>query len=227
MRHTHPRHRRDPRQGRRGLPAGQQGVRLRPSHADPQLASSARSSRSRCPGIVLFRDLAPADDPNELLRHTMWEEGTAPHQRPDRPPDQGVRRHDRLRVPRHPRRPPRLGAHARGEGEGRRPPHAPRPEGPQPRRRATRTGATTASSRTPRSAPTSDAPSRSTSSRRTTCCAPATSRPSTSRTTARSSSDRPSAPSPSCRSRSTTTATWLRRATSTSLSDRRFWERER
>ncbi|MFJ7287195.1 cytochrome bc1 complex Rieske iron-sulfur subunit [Curtobacterium sp. AB451] len=28
------------------------------------------------PGIVLVRDLAPAADPNELLRHTMWAKGT-------------------------------------------------------------------------------------------------------------------------------------------------------
>lgn len=28
------------------------------------------------PAIVIFRDLAPAADPNDLLRHTMWEEGT-------------------------------------------------------------------------------------------------------------------------------------------------------
>ena len=28
------------------------------------------------PGIVLVRDLAPAADPNELLRHTMWKKGT-------------------------------------------------------------------------------------------------------------------------------------------------------
>lgn len=28
------------------------------------------------PGVVLVRDLAPAADPNELLRHTMWAEGT-------------------------------------------------------------------------------------------------------------------------------------------------------
>ena len=28
------------------------------------------------PGIVLVRDLAPAADPNELLRHTMWVKGT-------------------------------------------------------------------------------------------------------------------------------------------------------
>lgn len=27
------------------------------------------------PGIVLFRGLAPKEDPNDLLRHTMWEEG--------------------------------------------------------------------------------------------------------------------------------------------------------
>ena len=28
------------------------------------------------PGIVVFRDLAPAADPNELLKHTMWKKGT-------------------------------------------------------------------------------------------------------------------------------------------------------
>ncbi|KQO64843.1 cytochrome bc1 complex Rieske iron-sulfur subunit [Curtobacterium sp. Leaf261] len=28
------------------------------------------------PGIILVRDLAPAADPNELLRHTMWRKGT-------------------------------------------------------------------------------------------------------------------------------------------------------
>ncbi|MFZ7088036.1 Rieske 2Fe-2S domain-containing protein [Curtobacterium sp. RRHDQ10] len=28
------------------------------------------------PGIVLVRDLAPSADPNELLRHTMWQKGT-------------------------------------------------------------------------------------------------------------------------------------------------------
>ncbi|MDI2098219.1 ubiquinol-cytochrome c reductase iron-sulfur subunit [Ruicaihuangia caeni] len=28
------------------------------------------------PAVVLFRDLAPADEPHELLRHTMWEKGT-------------------------------------------------------------------------------------------------------------------------------------------------------
>lgn len=28
------------------------------------------------PGIVVFRDLAPAADPNDLLRHTVWKKGT-------------------------------------------------------------------------------------------------------------------------------------------------------
>lgn len=28
------------------------------------------------PAVVLFRDLAPAEDPIELLKHTMWKEGT-------------------------------------------------------------------------------------------------------------------------------------------------------
>ena len=28
------------------------------------------------PAVVLFRDLAPADEPGELLRHTLWEKGT-------------------------------------------------------------------------------------------------------------------------------------------------------
>jgi ubiquinol-cytochrome c reductase iron-sulfur subunit len=28
------------------------------------------------PGLVLVRDLAPATDPNKLLRHTMWKQGT-------------------------------------------------------------------------------------------------------------------------------------------------------
>ena len=28
------------------------------------------------PGIVVFRDLAPAADPNDLLKHTMWKKGT-------------------------------------------------------------------------------------------------------------------------------------------------------
>ena len=28
------------------------------------------------PGIVIFRDLAPAADPNDLLKHTMWKKGT-------------------------------------------------------------------------------------------------------------------------------------------------------
>ena len=28
------------------------------------------------PGIVVFRDLAPAADPNELLKHTVWKKGT-------------------------------------------------------------------------------------------------------------------------------------------------------
>jgi ubiquinol-cytochrome c reductase iron-sulfur subunit len=28
------------------------------------------------PAVVLFRDLAPAEEPGELLRHTMWEAGT-------------------------------------------------------------------------------------------------------------------------------------------------------
>jgi ubiquinol-cytochrome c reductase iron-sulfur subunit len=27
------------------------------------------------PAVVLFRDLAPAEDPNAVLRHTLWEEG--------------------------------------------------------------------------------------------------------------------------------------------------------
>jgi len=28
------------------------------------------------PGIIVFRDLAPAADPNDLLKHTMWKKGT-------------------------------------------------------------------------------------------------------------------------------------------------------
>jgi ubiquinol-cytochrome c reductase iron-sulfur subunit len=31
---------------------------------------------SPIPAVVLFRDLAPAEEPGELLRHTMWGEGT-------------------------------------------------------------------------------------------------------------------------------------------------------
>lgn len=30
---------------------------------------------SPLPGVVIFRDLAPADEPHELLRHTLWEKG--------------------------------------------------------------------------------------------------------------------------------------------------------
>lgn len=31
---------------------------------------------SPLPAVVMFRDLAPADDPHDLLRHTAWEKGT-------------------------------------------------------------------------------------------------------------------------------------------------------
>ncbi|MCU1425702.1 MAG: ubiquinol-cytochrome c reductase iron-sulfur subunit, partial [Microbacteriaceae bacterium] len=31
---------------------------------------------SPLPAVVLFRDLAPAAEPNDLLRHTLWEKGT-------------------------------------------------------------------------------------------------------------------------------------------------------
>ncbi|WBU38717.1 cytochrome bc1 complex Rieske iron-sulfur subunit [Homoserinibacter sp. YIM 151385] len=38
------------------------------------------------PGIVIFRDLAPATDPHVLLRHTMWEKGTRLARDPDATP---------------------------------------------------------------------------------------------------------------------------------------------
>lgn len=38
------------------------------------------------PAIVLFRDLAPADDPVELLSHTMWKKGTRLARDPDGSP---------------------------------------------------------------------------------------------------------------------------------------------
>ncbi|MFT4123602.1 MAG: Rieske 2Fe-2S domain-containing protein [Microbacteriaceae bacterium] len=38
------------------------------------------------PGIVLFRDLAPAEDPNTVLRHTMWDEGIRLTRDPDGTP---------------------------------------------------------------------------------------------------------------------------------------------
>ncbi len=41
---------------------------------------------SPLPAVVLFRDLAPADDPVELLKHTMWEKGTRLARDPDGTP---------------------------------------------------------------------------------------------------------------------------------------------
>lgn len=38
------------------------------------------------PAIVLFRDLAPAEDPNTLLKHTMWEKGMRLTRDPDGTP---------------------------------------------------------------------------------------------------------------------------------------------
>jgi len=41
---------------------------------------------SPLPAVVLFRDLAPADDPVELLSHTLWKEGTRLARDPDGTP---------------------------------------------------------------------------------------------------------------------------------------------
>jgi ubiquinol-cytochrome c reductase iron-sulfur subunit len=38
------------------------------------------------PAVVLFRDLAPDEEPNQLLRHTLWEEGTRLARDPDGTP---------------------------------------------------------------------------------------------------------------------------------------------
>ena len=82
------------------------------------------------PAVVLFRGLAPQDQiPVELLSHTMWAKGTRLALDPSGAPDPGRRRHDRQRLPRHPRRSRRPRARqARGEGQGRGAAHAPRPE---------------------------------------------------------------------------------------------------
>ncbi len=52
---------------------------------------------SPLPAVVLFRDLAPAGDPVDRLKHTLWDEGRPPHPRSGRHADQGVGRHARAR----------------------------------------------------------------------------------------------------------------------------------
>ena len=76
---------------------------------------------------MLFRDLAPAGDPVARLKHTLWDEGMRLTRDPDGTPIKIVGCHARLGLPRHPRGPERdARGPARGEGQGRRPAHAPR-----------------------------------------------------------------------------------------------------
>ena len=107
----------------------QRGVGLRPPHPDPQPSIGRRSWSARCPAVVLFRGLAPQDRPNPvaLLSHTMWKKGTRLAQRPRGHADPRRRRHARLRIPRHPRRPANSSTRGlpRAEGQGHRPAHAP------------------------------------------------------------------------------------------------------
>ena len=178
-----PRQRRDPREGRRGLHARQQGVRLHPPQAHPQHAHRRARASPRSPPSCCSATSPRPRTRSPLLKHTHVGEGHPP--RPATPPARRSRRRTSRSAPpstSSPRASTSSRRPARGEGQGRRAAHAPQARGPQRSRRSARTGPTTASSRTPRSARTSAAPSRCTSSRPTTCSARATSRSSTSRT---------------------------------------------
>jgi ubiquinol-cytochrome c reductase iron-sulfur subunit len=148
---------------------------------------------SPLPAVVLFRDLAPAGDPIERLKHTLWDKNVRLTRDPDGTP---IKASDVT-----------LGSvfHVIPEGladmhEGKLEEKAKaavllmrlKPEDLQV----------------------------SMSSRPTTCCAPATSRSSTSPARPPSSSARPSVPCRSCPSPSTRKGTWSRAATSPSPSAR-------
>ena len=136
------------------------------------------------PAIFMFRDLdrtgATANQIVDRLRYTMWDKDVKLVRDPSRHPDQGVRRPDRVRVPRDPGGPRRNRAPAEREGEGRRSADAPGPEQDEhpPGREDWHYNGIVAYSKICTHV---GCPWRCTSSTPTTCCAPATSRPSTSR----------------------------------------------